>query len=283
MATQRKTIALESSPFEPQWGALGGLKIRYAAQDGKKAETVLLLSPWPESIYALSQMWQGLASRFNLVALDLPGFGQSEGRADLMSPKAMRQFVAQAVVHFGLRRVHAVGPDIGTSALLFAAQEHPESFQSLVIGSGAAVFPLVIDGLLKTLVETEAPPPADPASIIGQFVDSIRNYTVPDYVRSDYLASYAGERFAFSGRLVRQYPTDLAALAPLLPSIATPVQIVVGRDDPYGLAKDAEILKGQLRHSRLDILECGHCAWEEQPAAYERIITNWVNGGFRDA
>jgi pimeloyl-ACP methyl ester carboxylesterase len=273
----------EHPPFEPKWRALDGLKIRYAAHEGMNAETVLLLSPWPESIYAFSQMWPGLASHFNVVALDLPGFGQSEGRADLMSPKAMGQFVAEAMVHLGLRGVHAVGPDIGTSALLFAAQTHPESFQSLVIGSGAAVFPLVIDGLLKTLVETEAPPPADPAPVIGQFVDSIQNYRVPDYVRSDYLASYAGERFGFSGRLVRRYPADLAALAPLLPSIATPVQIVVGRNDPYGLAKDAETLKGQLRHSRLDILECGHCAWEEQPAAYERIITDWVNSGFRDA
>ncbi len=273
----------ERPPFEPRRRTLEGLQIRYAAHDGKKAETVLLLSPWPESIYAFSQMWQGLASRFNVVALDLPGFGQSEGRADLMSPRAMGQFVAQTTVAFGLRGVHAVGPDIGTSALLFAAQTHPESFQSLVIGSGAAVFPLVIDGLLKALVESEAPPPADSAPVIGQFVDSIQNYKVPDYVRSDYLASYAGERFAFSGRLVRQYPTDLAALAPLLPSIATPVQIIVGRNDPYGLVKDAELLNERLRHSRLNILECGHCAWEEESAAYERLITAWVDGGFRDA
>jgi pimeloyl-ACP methyl ester carboxylesterase len=270
-----------SEPFKPAFTSINGLKVRYAKQESP-GETLLLLSPWPESIYAFSQMWQGLASRFNVMALDLPGFGQSEGRADLMSPRAMGQFVAQATAHFGLRRVHAVGPDIGTSALLFAAQQHPETFQSLVIGAGAAVFPLVIDGLLKTLVETEAPPPADPAPIIEQFVNSIQNYKAPDYVRSDYLASYAGERFGFSGRLVRQYPTDLAALAPLMPSIATPVQIVVGRNDPYGLATDAEILKRQLRHSRLDILACGHCAWEEQPAAYERIITNWVDGGFRD-
>ena len=271
-----------SEPFKPAFTSIEGVKVRYAKQESK-GEPLLLLSPWPESIYAFAQMWQGLASRFNVVALDLPGFGQSEGRADLMSPKAMGRFVATATLHFGLRHVHAVGPDIGTSALLFAAQQHPESFQSLVIGSGAAVFPLVIDGLLKTLVESEAPPPADAAPIIGQFVDSIQNYRAPDYVRDDYLASYAGERFGFSGRLVRQYPTDLAALAPLLPSIATPTQIIVGRNDPYGLVKDAGILKGQLRHSRLDILESGHCAWEEQPVAYERIITNWVNGGFRVA
>jgi pimeloyl-ACP methyl ester carboxylesterase len=122
-------------PFQAESATIDGLKIRYATHEMKSADTLFLLSPWPESIYAFSQMWKGLSGRFNLVALDLPGFGQSEGRADLMSPKAMGAFVAKAVQHFGLRHVHAVGPDIGTPVLLFAAQAYPDLFQSLVVGA----------------------------------------------------------------------------------------------------------------------------------------------------
>jgi hypothetical protein len=33
-------------------------------------------------------MWQDLARDFSLVAVDLPGSGQPEGRPDLMSPQA---------------------------------------------------------------------------------------------------------------------------------------------------------------------------------------------------
>jgi pimeloyl-ACP methyl ester carboxylesterase len=270
-------------PLNPQFATIDGLRIRYVAHDEKVPDTLLFLSPWPESIYAFSPMWPGLARQFNLLALDLPGFGQSEGRADLMSPRAMGEFVAKAVAFFGVKRLHAVGPDIGTPSVLFAAQAHPELFQSLVVGAGASVFPLMIDGLLKTLVEAEELPPVDPAVVVTQFVDSIRNYQVPDHVRADYLACYAGDRFGRSVGLVRSYPADLATLAPLLSSIETPVQIIVGRDDPYGLAKDAEELKKRLRRCKLDILECGHCAWEEQAVAYERIVTAWVNGGFKDA
>jgi pimeloyl-ACP methyl ester carboxylesterase len=276
------SIARERS-IEPQFATIDGLSIRYAAHDGMATETLLLLSPWPESLYAFSPMWPGLARRFNLLALDLPGFGQSEGRAELMSARAMGEFVAKAVAFFGLKRLHAVGPDIGTSSVLFAAQAHPELFQSIVVGAGASVFPLLIGGLLKTLVEAEELPPINPAEVITQFVDSIRNYEVPEHVRADYLASYTGERFRRSVALVRSYPTDLATLAALLASIETPVQIIVGRDDPYGLANDAEELKKRLRRCRLDILDCGHCAWEEQAAAYERVITTWVKGVFKDA
>jgi pimeloyl-ACP methyl ester carboxylesterase len=277
------STSIRERSLVPQFATIDGLSIRYAAHDGKATDTLLLLSPWPESIYAFAPMWPGLARPFNLLALDLPGFGQSEGRTDLMSPRAMGEFVARAVAFFGIERLHAVGPDIGTPSVLFAAQAHPRLFKSIVAGAGASVFPLMIDGLLKTLVEAVELPRVNPAEVITQFVDSIRNYQVPDHVRADYLASYAGERFARSVGLVRSYTADLAALAPLLSSIETPVQIIVGRDDPYGLVKDAEELKRRLRHCRLDMLECGHCAWEEQAVAYERVITAWVNGGFKDA
>jgi pimeloyl-ACP methyl ester carboxylesterase len=192
----------------------------------------------------------------------------------------MGEFVARAIETSGLGRVHAVGPDVGTPSLLFAAHAHPELFLSLVAGGGAATYPLVIEGNLKSIVEAEHPPPTNAREIVRGFVDHIRGYAVPDYVREDYLASYEGERFARSAALVRAYPRDLAVLATLLGSIETPVQIVVGRNDRYGLARDAAILRDRLRHARLDVLDCGHCVWEERALEYECIVTGWVNGDF---
>ena len=73
--------------------------------------------------------------------------------------------------------------------------------------------------------------------VVGGFLASIRGYAVPRFVRDDYLASYEGDRLTRSAALVRAYPRDLAALAPRLASIQLPVAIVVGRNDPYGLAR----------------------------------------------
>jgi hypothetical protein len=36
----------------------------------------------------------------------------------------------------------------------------------------------------------------------------------------------------------------------------------------------------QLPHARLDVLEAGHCVWEERAAEFEAIVTQWVSGGF---
>src|SRR5271168_71276 len=65
----------------------GGLQIRYAETEGGGDETVLLLNPWPESLFAWNTIWSRLAENARLIAIDLPGFGQSERRAELLSPR----------------------------------------------------------------------------------------------------------------------------------------------------------------------------------------------------
>jgi pimeloyl-ACP methyl ester carboxylesterase len=117
--------------------------------------------------------------------------------------------------------------------------------------------------------------------VVGGFLASIRGYAVPPFVRDDYLASYDGDRLTRSAELVRAYPRDLAALAPRLGSLKIPVAIVVGRNDPYGLARDAAVLREQLPHARLDVLEAGHCFWEERAPEFQAIVTQWVSEGYR--
>ena len=122
--------------FEPEFTLHDGLRIRYVRSPRPAAESVLLLSPWPESVYAFARVWPRLSERFSLTAVDLPGFGQSDGRADVMSPRAMGDFVVQIAEELGLGQPHAVGPDVGTGALLFAAARHPEAFGASSWGPG---------------------------------------------------------------------------------------------------------------------------------------------------
>jgi pimeloyl-ACP methyl ester carboxylesterase len=280
MSTVGKDILQERQPFVVAWRTIDGLKIRYA-MDGKGDEKVVLFSPWPESIFAFVSVWPGLTSQFEVLAIDLPGFGRSEAREDLFAPQTMGAFIEKALDAFGLTSVHAVGLDIGSPSVLFAALARPDLFRSLIVGAGASTYPLVVEGSLKSMIEAEALPPLNAVDVVGRFLGSIRGYSVPRFVRDDYLASYEGDRLTRSAALVRAYPKDLATLAPHLASIEVPVAIVVGRNDPYGLARDAAVLRERLPQARLDVLEAGHCVWEERAPEFESIVTQWVRGGFR--
>src|SRR3954463_2895108 len=100
-----------------------GLVIRYAGAGEAGDETVLLLNPWPESLFAWDTIWTRLAQTARLLAIDLPGFGLSEGRAEMQSPRAMGLFLLRLIDEWGLGRPHLVGPDVGTGAVLFALSE----------------------------------------------------------------------------------------------------------------------------------------------------------------
>jgi pimeloyl-ACP methyl ester carboxylesterase len=114
-----------------------GLRIRYADSGGSQERTVLLTSPWPESVYAFAPMWAPLAEHARVFAVDLPGFGASERRDELLSPRAMGGFLSQLIVEADLGKPHVVAPDVGPSAALFAAAAGSTSSSRLGCSRGA--------------------------------------------------------------------------------------------------------------------------------------------------
>jgi len=98
-----KGIVQEQRPFDVAWRTIDGLNVRYAT-NGKGDEKVVLFSPWPESIFAFAPVWAGLTKQFEVLAIDLPGFGRSEARDDLFAPQKMGEFMATAIRRQAQRR-----------------------------------------------------------------------------------------------------------------------------------------------------------------------------------
>jgi pimeloyl-ACP methyl ester carboxylesterase len=273
-------MTTSTAQIEPGFTTIDGLRIRYADTGGAGDPTVLLTSPWPESIYAFTRMWGTLAEHARLFAVDLPGFGGSERRDELMSPWAMGRFLAELVVEAGLGRPHIVAPDVGTSAALFAAASDPDLFASVTTGSGGAAVPLQLGEPLRSRVldpDLEKWRAMDPRETVGTSLDTIAG-GIPDEIRADYLASYAGDRYVESMRYVRAYPEELPELAALLQKIETPVTLVNGGHDRVVPLANIEFLHERLPDSRMVVLDTGHFAWEEAPAEYAAAILDSITG-----
>jgi pimeloyl-ACP methyl ester carboxylesterase len=271
-----------NTPIQMQFRVIDGLSVRFAESEDRD-EHALLLSPWPESLLAFEPTWEQLAAHTHLVAIDLPGFGHSQRRDALLSPKAMGEFIITAADTFGLTAPHVVGPDIGTAAALFAAAAHPGRLRSLVVGSGGAAVPLQLGSVLKDWVaapDLDSFRRADPRQIVAGALSDIERYALPDAVREDYLSSYEGDRMVESMRYVRAYPAELPVLRDLLPGIRTPVQIIAGARDPAVPPVNAEFLHARLPHSKLDLLDAGHFTWEDAAGQYAALVTAWWNGGY---
>src|ERR1700733_12479406 len=136
------STSLTTSSVKPRFRTIDGLRIRYAESAGRQEPVLLLTSPWPESLYAFSRMGDTLSEHARLFAVDLPGFGASERRDDLLSPRAMGGFLAQLIAAADLGTPPVVAPDVGTAAALFAVAAHPERFASATVGTGGAAVPI---------------------------------------------------------------------------------------------------------------------------------------------
>ena len=98
---------------------MGGLQIRYADCDSSAGQHLVLTSPWPESLHAFDPMWPRLSGIAQLLAIDLPGFGRSERRSDLLSPMAMSGFLVRILEEWDIADAHLVCPGVGTPAALW--------------------------------------------------------------------------------------------------------------------------------------------------------------------
>jgi pimeloyl-ACP methyl ester carboxylesterase len=271
-----------NTPIQMQFRVIDGLSVRFA-QSKDRDEHALLLSPWPESLLAFEPTWIRLAAHTHLVAIDLPGFGHSQRSDELLSAKAMGEFVIRAAEAFGLANPHVVGPGIGTTAALFAAAAHPGRFRSLVVGSGGAAVPLQLGPSLTDWIDApnlDSFSGTDPRQIVAGFLRTIERHALPDPIREDYLSSYEGDRLVESMRYVRASPAELPVLRDLLPRIQTPVQIIAGRRDAVVPPVNAEFLHDRLPHSKLDLLDAGHFTWEDAADDYAALVTSWWSGGY---
>jgi pimeloyl-ACP methyl ester carboxylesterase len=267
-----------SDLIHPQFATIDGLSVRFA-ESGDGDQDAILLSPWPESVYAFEPAWQHLATHAHLLAVDPPGFGKSDYRESLMNPKAMGDFIVRIADTFGFDNPHIVGPDIGTSSSLFAAATQPGRFRTVVVGSGGAAVPLELTGVLKDWVEATDLEPyrqLGGRKIVELALSTIEGYIPAAEIREDYMSGYEGDRFARTIPYAQSYREYLPQLADLLAGIETPVRIVAGADDQVVPPVNAEFLQHRLPNSRVDLIPgAGHFCWEEKPAEYAALVADW--------
>ena len=58
--------------FPTRFRTVDGIRIRFADSGGSQEPTIMLTSPWPESLFAFTPIWDTLAEHARVFAVDLP-------------------------------------------------------------------------------------------------------------------------------------------------------------------------------------------------------------------
>jgi len=259
---------------------IDGLSIRYAQAGTSGGIPIILTAPWPESIYSFHRLAPRLSENHHIILIDLPGFGLSQSRPDVMAPEAMGNFIIKLLKYFGISRTHAVAPDVGTPAILFAASKQPELFESLVIGGGAMRTDLA-EGSLKDLIFS-------PKGFLAEIgADGVKPYLeqaarlTPAAIVEDFRAASSGHRLDEAAQFVRGYIQDSPKLEPLISKIKTPTLIIAGRNDKIVPPSNGQFLADRLPNNRYILLDAEHRVWEEASKEYNEIIASWFDKDYR--
>ncbi len=247
--------------MQPEYRTIGGTRIRFATGGRQDGPVVLLLCPLPQSILCYDPIWKILQDHCRLVAVDLPGFGRSEGGMEYMSFKAQGDFVEKFVNELELEDVHVVGPDVGMAAALSTPSIMTTAPASSLVGEGRGIVPLFqrqhhqrsVFRFFRMMFRRQH----------QAFVEGGYRLTCVDYIPcndevADYVASYDG-RLGPITYWFKTYPENLATVDPHLDDLDLPTQIFWGDLDIFLLVNNGERLNGRMKRSQLKVFEnCGH-------------------------
>jgi pimeloyl-ACP methyl ester carboxylesterase len=266
-----------------QFVEVNGLKIAYLERG--QGDPILFIHGWPTFSHLWRHQMAALADHFQLYALDLPGFGDSDKPADV---SYTLNFYADILTGFlaalGLERVTLVSHDLGGTIALLWAVRHPERLARLVITDTVPYpdLPLMIrlmlpaarlPGLGQAMVSRPGLRFMFQLGTAGRGV--VTDELVAAYDRP--LTETTGARETLLRILTEIEPGETVEIADNLDRISAPVLILWAEKDPTAPLSIARRLHTDIRGSLLKTVPgCGHFLTEDRPEEVSRLLLEFL-------
>lgn len=254
---------------------LDGITVRYARRGPEKGVPVLFLHGFGGDLNNWLFNLDAIAEDAPVIALDLPGHGQSSARLPGEGGLAdFARFVVKLLDRLDIERVHVVGHSMGAAIGARMALDHRSRVASLSLINPAGLGPEINAGYIQGFVAAESRRDlkpvvellfADPALVTRQLLDDLLKYKRIDGV-SEVLSSLGRALFA-EGRQREQPGVELAATG-------VPVLVVWGREDRViPSAQAATAPKG----AKVEVIDgAGHMAMMEKPKTINQLIRGHI-------
>lgn len=276
-----------------QYTTVDGNKIFYREAGAKTAPAILLLHGFPTSSHMFRNLIPELASRYHVVAPDLPGFGFSD------APQRERfrytfDHLAVAIDRFteaiGLGRYAIYIFDYGAPVGLRLALAHPERVTAIISQNGNAYEEGLSEGWNPIQKYWREPNSENRAAL--------RAFLTPEATRSQYLygasdeTRIAPEAWALDSALLARPGNDeiqldlfldYASNVALYPKFQEyfrtkrpPLLAVWGKNDPFFLPKGAEAFKRDIPNTEMHFFDTGHFALETHCDEIAAVIRQFL-------
>lgn len=191
----------EASAF--QWTTVDGIRVRHARRGPERGVPVLFIHGFGGDLGNWLFNLDAVAESAPVIALDLPGHGQSDPRLPGTTLDELAGFVARFLDQLDVERVHVVGHSMGGAIGAQMALSHPTRVASLTMigsaGLGADINSGYTGGFVRAASRRELKPVveqlfADPTLVSRQLLDDLLKYKRLDGV-TELLTALGGSLF----------------------------------------------------------------------------------------
>lgn len=239
------------------------------------------------------ELFEAFGAERQVIAMDLPGFGYTEGIPALGGPDAMADFVARLAAEVAIDRVVVVGVSMGGDVALNLALRHPDLVQALVLIGPGGLMPRFPSKKMQRAAWTMAQLPDSvlfPMAAMGnRFVDKAIESMVADV---DTLPVPVREEFASEARrnpssegYLRYNQATLGQnemrnnLLGEVHRITVPTLFFHGAQDPIVSPRGSQVASRLMPDATLVLVpNCGHWAQLEASALFDAELRSFLAG-----
>lgn len=257
------------------------LNIHYYQGGPLSSETLVLLHGFAADKDNWLRFSRHLTQDYRVIALDLPGFGDSDLPPGSYDVGTQTERLADILDAKGIQQAHLLGNSMGGQiAALFAAR-YPERVRSLALFANAGIdsphkselYHLLTSGSPNPLVVKQ---PQDFDKLL-RFV-----FVEPPYLPES-LKRYLGERAMAKAthydQVFKQLVERPVPLAPELPKIQAPTLLLWGRHDRVLDVSSIEVMQPLLNKTNVVIMDnVGHAPMLERPEESALLYRGFLEG-----
>lgn len=261
--TERQLAGLDSRQVQ-----VGEFNIHYYEGGPQGAETILMIHGFGADKDNWVRFSRPLTARYHVVALDLPGFGDSskpEASYDVGTQVERLNAFAKAI---GLHKLHLIGNSMGGHIAALYAARHPEEVLSVALLNNAGVNAPQASELFKRLDRGDANP------LLVRNADDFSNMLDLLFVEKpplpgslkQYLAERAMASHDFNQKIFNQLRERYIPLETELAKIQVPTLLLWGDQDQILDVSSIKVMQPLLKQPTVVIMQaCGHLPMIERP------------------
>ena len=261
--TERQLAGLDSRQVQ-----VGEFNVHYYEGGPQGAETILMIHGFGADKDNWPRFSRPLTARYHVIALDLPGFGDSskpEASYDVGTQVERLNAFAKAI---GLHKLHLIGNSMGGHIAALYAARHPEEVLSVALLNNAGINAPQASELFKRLDRGDANP------LLVRNADDFSNMLDLLFVEKpplpgslkQYLAERAMASHDFNQKIFNQLRERYIPLETELAKIQVPTLLLWGDQDQILDVSSIKVMQPLLKQPSVVIMQaCGHLPMIERP------------------